>query len=47
MSPFEQCWPVSLHEPQAYQIASTGFATLPPQLYAFGLCACFGALAED
>ena len=29
MSPFEQCRPVSLHEPQAYQIASTDFATLP------------------
>ena len=29
MSPFEQYWPVPLHEPQAYQIASITFATLP------------------
>ena len=29
MAPFKQCGSASLHEPQAYQIASTSFATLP------------------
>ena len=29
ISPFEQCWPVPMHEPQAHQTGSITLAPLP------------------